>query len=308
MRKVIIIVLFLVFLASSGDVALAHHRERVLGAQDSTVSQIPPTAEGPGLILPDSPLFFMDQLKQNVRLLFAFTAENKARVRADIAGERMAELRFMLSKNNKQGINTALQGVTENLQKSAEALSQAQLSGRNVASLAKGINLDIKRKQEAFDVLEATSKKDLQFKVKAVQEELLQAKVKVEDALPEQELENEIEDDLHRLTEDEVEDASRSAQRIEHQLDELDRQASESAEKALQRRTEAIKKAVEQRNDLLRKTAENNFEIEHKKQEELLKVKGKAASEARKAVEEAQKAAEKFREAQKASLEIKTTP
>ncbi|MBI2430579.1 MAG: hypothetical protein HYV39_01025 [Candidatus Levybacteria bacterium] len=308
MRKVSIIVLSLVFLTSFGGVASAHHKERVLGAQTSIVPQIPPTVEGPGLLLPDSPLFFLDRLKQNVRLVFAFTPEAKAKVRADIAGERMAELRFMLAKDNKPGIDTALQGVSENLRKAAEAINEAQLSGRSVFSIAKSINEDIRRKQEAFDVLEATENREISFKAKAAQAGLLQAKVRVEDALPEDELENEIEDDLHRLIEDEVEDASRSARRIAKQLEELGKQASEAAEKTLGRREEALRRAIEQKNEALRQAEERMLESEQKKRDRLLKVQEKAAEQARIAVEEAQKAAERFREAQKAASEIKTTP
>lgn len=296
----------LVIFASSGCPVLAHHKEKVLGAQTSATPQIPPTVEGPGLLLPDSPIFFMDQLKQNVRLLFAFSPEAKARVRSEIAGERMAELRFMLAKQNKPGIDVAISGVTENLSKAAEAISLAQLSGRNVVSLAKGINEDIKRKQEALDVLEATGDKELQFKAKAAQIGLLEAKITVEDALPEEELKNEIEDDLHRIAEDEVENASDSAKRIGRQLEELEKQANEAAKSALMRREEAIQRAIEQRNELLQKVEEKNLEKEKKAQERILEVQGKATEQAKKAVLEAQIAATKFQEAQKASREIKT--
>lgn len=306
MRKCWIVILSLVFLASSGCPALAHHREKVLGSQTSATPQIPPTVEGPGLLLPDSPLFFLDQLKQNTRLLFALTPETKARIRADIAGERMAELRFMLAKNNKSGIDTALQGVSENLQKASEAVSEAQLSGRNVFSIAKSINEDIRRKQESFDILETAENREISFKAKAAQAGLLQAKVRVEDALPEEEIENEIEDDLHRLVEDEVETASASARRIERQLKELDEQASEAAEKALNRREEALRKAIEQKNESLLRAEQRMLESEQKRQERLEKAQEKAAEQAKKAASEAQKAAEKFREAQETTLEIKT--
>lgn len=306
-REVIVVFLSVALFASAAYPALAHHKEKVLGAQTSATPQIPPTVEGPGLLLPDSPLFFLDQLKQNTRLLFAFTPEAKARIRADIAGERMAELRFMLAKNNKSGINTALQGVSENLQKAAEAISEAQLSGRNVFSLAKSVNEDIRRKQEALDILEAAENREISFKAKAAQAGLLEAKVRVEDALPEEELENEIEDDLHRLVEDEVETASASARRIERQLKELDEQASEAAEKALNRREEALRKAIEQKNESLLRAEERMLESEQKRQERLEKAQEKAAEQAKKAVEEAQKAAEKFREAQETTLEIKTS-
>ena len=97
----------------------AHHQQQVLGV--ATISadtlqnlQIPSTSEGPGLILPDSPLFFLDQLKQEFRLFLVFTPEAKAKIHASIAGERMAELRFMVQKNSKRGIEY-LCGEVENL-------------------------------------------------------------------------------------------------------------------------------------------------------------------------------------------------
>ncbi len=259
------------FLSSSVSV-FAHHKERVLGESTTSAAQIPPTVEGPGLILPDSPLFFLDQIKQSTRLLLAFSPEAKAKVRADIAGERMAELRFMLAKNNKKGIDVALQGVVENLGKAAESLNDAKLTGRNVSALAKDVNEKIKQKQERLDVLEATENKEIKFKAKSAQEGLLKAKVMVEDSLPEDEIENEIEEDLHRIVEDEVDDASKSAERVEHQLKELRRQAGYSA---------------------------------GKKQEALFKERERALDQAKKAIEESKKAAEQFREAREKTEELK---
>lgn len=296
----------LLFLASSTSVS-AHHRERVLGDSTTSASQIPPTVEGPGLLLPDSPLFFLDQIKQSTRLLFAFSPEAKVKVRADIAGERMAELRFMLAKNNQKGIDIALQGVVENLGKAAESLAEAQLSGRNVSVLAKDVNTKIKQKQEALDVLEATENKEIKFKAKSAQEGLLKAKVSVEDSLPQDEIENEVEDDLHRQVDDEVESASDSAQRIEHQLKELRQQASDSAEKSHDRRNEILRKAIEEKNETLKKSFEKEFEKEKKKEEALFKEREHAAEQAQKAVKEVQKAATQFKEARQKTEEIKNS-
>lgn len=305
MKRFLAFFIGVLFLFAATTSVFAHHKERVLGESTTSAAQIPPTVEGPGLILPDSPLFFLDQIKQSTRLLFAFSPENKAKVRADIAGERMAELRFMLAKKDKKGIDIALQGVVENLGKAAESLNQAQLTGRNVSSLAKDVNEKIKLKQEALDVLEATEDKEIKFKAKSAQEGLLKAKVSVEDSLPEDEIETEIEDDLHRIVEDEVEDASESAERIEHQLRELRKQASDSAEKSLDRRSEMLRRVIEEKDKTLKKSFDKAFQLETKKQEALFKERVRAVDEAQKAVKESQKAAEKFREAREKTMEIK---
>src|ERR1035437_4242316 len=69
---------FLIFLLSvsltsaivvlSSGIVFADHQQDVLGVASAPVLSIPPTSDGPGLILPDSPLFFLDQIKQEVRL------------------------------------------------------------------------------------------------------------------------------------------------------------------------------------------------------------------------------------------------
>lgn len=305
MKRFLAFFIGVLFLFTTTTSVSAHHKERVLGESTTVVAQIPPTTEGPGLILPDSPLFFLDQVKQNTRLLFAFSPESKAKVRADIAGERMAELRFMLAKKNQKGVDIALQGVVENLGKAAESLSQAQLTGRNVSSLAKDVNEKIKLKQEALDVLESAEDKEIRFKAKSAQEGLLKAKVSVEDSLPEDEIENEIEEDLHRIVEDEVDDAFKSADRVEHQLKELRRQSSDSAEKSLDRRNEMLKRAIEEKSETLKKSFEKDFQKEEKKQEALFKEREHVVEQAQKAVGESKKAAEKYREARQKTDEIK---
>ena len=139
--------------------AIASHRAQVLG--DATVPSdlsIPPTGEGPGILLPDSPFFFLDELKQNLRLFLAFNPEVKAKVHAAIAGERLAELQFMLAKNNEDGIRIALLGVSDNLKKAAEDLSRAKLKGKDIKILAKTLNDSIKEKREKLSFLEYQAK------------------------------------------------------------------------------------------------------------------------------------------------------
>lgn len=298
------------FLLFSPKLSYASHQQQVLGdstSEGATDLSIPPTVDGPGLILPDSPFFFLDKIKQTVRLTLAFTPEARAKVNADVAGERLAELRLMLAKKHKAGIETDLQGISEHLQKAADELSLAQLSGRDISPLAKEINIRIKRKQEALDVLESQAKGEIKIRVKAVQEAILPAKIKVEDALPEVDLKNEIRDTLERKARRRIDEASESAKEIDRELRELQKEATAAAQKSLRRREEALRKAIEKRNETLRKVEERLLEIERKKQEKLLKVQEKAAEEARKAIKKAQEAARGFQEAQDAVNKIRNT-
>ena len=194
MRRAVLVFIFIIFLFFTvNSVSFAHHRERVLGASTSPSSlQMPPTVEGPGFILPDSPLFFMDQMKQNFRLFLAFTPEQKAKVRTNVAAERLAELRLMLAKNNERGIKIALDGVAENYKEASNNLNEAELSGKDISDLAKKINDDIKLKRQSLDLLEDQSTGELYARIKATQVSIDEAKVQIEDKLPEEELEKEV--------------------------------------------------------------------------------------------------------------------
>jgi len=306
MRK-ILLVLSLLFLLVSRTPALAHHQAILGVSTPSALPTIAPTAEGPGLILPDSPFFFLDKLKQNTRLFFAFTSEEKAKIRASIAGERLAELRFMLAKNNRAGVSTDLKEISENLRESAKEVSKAQFAGRDVKKLAREINDNIKAKQKTLDTLERQVSGSIKLETAQTQEAIFESKVEVEDALPENELENEVRDDLARKIERKVNTASESARFLRRDLDELTKKASESASKSLKRREETLKEAIEKSDATLRKVQEKLLEAEKKKQESLLKAQAKAAEQAQEALEKAQKAATGFEKAQQVVNQIRNT-
>lgn len=309
MKKAILVFLFILFfLFIPQTSAYANHRQRVLGVSTaSSALQIPPTIEGPGLILPDSPFFFLDELKQKARLFFAFAPEEKAKIHANIAGERLAELRFMLARNNRDGINTTLQGVANNFLKAADNLEEAKLSGKDVSALAKKINNDIKIKRQSIDLLEYQTTGELNARIAAVQESIDEAKIEFEDSLPDDEIENEIEDSLNRKIEREVHNASESAQNMSRAIDMLTREASDAASKSQKRREEALLNAIEKKNESLRRLEEKRLAREKIEQESLLKVNQEARIAAREAVEKAQKAAEKFKEAKLKADEIRTS-
>jgi len=232
-KRYLLLPLLVLFLVGSTGFVFANHQTDVLGDSVAAVNpQIPPTSDGPGLLLPDSPLFFLDKMKQQIRVIFALTPEAKAKVYADIAGERMAELRFMLARNNKEGIDIDLAGVTQNLQKAADSLAQAHLLGRDVSFLAIAINDNMKHKQQSFDVLGSSSNQEIASKARAVQESLLSAKVAVENVLPEDRKQTEIADDLHRIVQQETAYIASATQRLTSVRAVLGIQASPSAKQA----------------------------------------------------------------------------
>ena len=287
----------------------SYHQAQVLGVSTSpAIPQIPPTVEGPGLILPDSPLFFLDEIKQQVRLFLAFTPEGKAKVHNAVAGERLAELRFMLVRQNERGIETGLKGVADNLQKASGNLETAQLMGKDVTILAQTINENIKGKQDALDILEDQSIGELHAMVLGAQASILRSKVRVEDSLPRTQIENEIRDDLYRQLAKKVKYASSSSQELVLQIDELRRQASEAAKRSLRNREYALKKAIEKKNDVLKKQYQKLLELERKKQDRLLQVQDRAAQQAQETVKKAQEAAATYKTAQDELNKIRLAP
>lgn len=303
----VFIVFFFFWVAQ--DPALAHHRKKVLG--DSTVSSelvFPPVTSGPGFILPDSPLYFIDQAFQAVKLAAALDSQTKAKVRAQIAGERLAELRIMLSRNSPEGINTALDQLTKETGAASRSLSDAAASGQNVSTLARELNETIKVQRQLLGALENQTAGTLRLQLKTARRSLKEAKVEVEDQLPEDELEKEIEEGLEDEVEEEVEEASKSARKIERDLEGLNKEASEAAKKALKRREETLKKAIEAKNEELRKSAQGLLEEEKRKQGKVSEVRKEAVEQAKKAIKEAQEAAKRFEKAVEKTREVKNTP
>lgn len=291
------------FAASTGSV-FAHHRDRVLGVETSTPT-VPATVEGPGLILPDSPFFFLDEIKQQVRIIAAITPEGKAKVFAEVAGERLAELRFMLAKKNEKATERALEGVSDNLKQAAAQVSLAKIAGRNIDNLSKEINTTIKEKQKALDVLELTSQDELKSRVTAAQEEIVAAKVEVEDALPVDVLEKEIQETLERQAEREVHKTSEAIDELEDDINELEDEAEDAEKKSLARREKAIQEAIKAKNEQLKREKENLLAIEKRKQDELKKVNKQAYEQAKRSMESAREAAKKFSELQKEARRLR---
>ncbi len=305
--KLFVFVLILVVVFPKKSV-LADFREKILGAEtEQTNVVIPPTTEGPGFILPNSPFYFLDNLKQAVRVAMATTPKDKAKVYKDIAGERYAELRFMLAKGDKQAVEKTLQDVSDNLKKASGEVSQAKMLGADVTDLARTVNTDIKEKQESLDLLDKETRGELKERVSATLEGLTLAKVKTEDALPPQEIENERSYDLNRQVEKQIDETARLNQSLREDVDEMVKQASEAAQRSMQEKQEALKKSIEAKNQVLQKEQERLLLYEKKKNDILQEMEAKEAKQAMETAKVSSQAAEKFRMIQKTVKELRNT-
>lgn len=177
----------------------AHTLQQVLGTSTaSAVLSIPPTTEGPGFLLPDSPFYFLDNIKQQIRLFFAFTPDDKAQTYMSIAGERMAELRYELQKGNLNAAEVALQGVKDNTTAAADVVAKAKFSGENTTQIAQTLNETIKRRQQVLDTLAMQATGGFKAEVTATDTGVTDAKMEIEDSLPGALLQREIQYDMNR--------------------------------------------------------------------------------------------------------------
>lgn len=202
---------------------VASHKSAVLGEMVAASDiNFPPVTAGPGLILPDSPLYFLDHAKQAVRLFLAITPESKARIHMEIAGERLAEVRIMMKRNNAAGIDTALHELSQEVAKAASSLSDAAAQGKDVKKLARVLNDTFKVARTTLDTVANQAGGDLRGKVRTARASIVIAKAEVEQSLPQNELSGEVREDMKVEIAQELEAAQEGVTRAEAINVELD--------------------------------------------------------------------------------------
>jgi len=264
--KCFIISIFFVTLASvTVPSSYAFERPQVLGL---TTQQIimPPTSEGPGYILPDSPLYFLDKLKQKIRILFAFTSLQKAQVYSSIAGERIAETRVELANGNIPAAEIALDGLKKNTRSSADEFAKAKFAGSNVVATAVVLNRTIAERQKLLDVAEQAATGELKAEIGVVQAAFSDAKGVIEEGLPADELANAVRDDLTRDAGRFAIGTSNAAAMLRISLDVLQQQATIAAKENLTKRQDALKQAIAANNKALQTVEQQNLDLEKQKE------------------------------------------
>lgn len=303
--KTLVGVIALAFVFMFPTSVFANPVSEVLG--DSTVQQevtFPTVTSGPGFILPDSPLYSLDKFYQRVRLALIFTADNRARLHNQIAGERLAELRVMMNRSSIEGVDSALFELSHESLAAANELKDASAQGRNTKQLANDINETLRRHQNVlYDVASQLSETSIGEKIYTSANSVRDAQLLVVGVLPVEAQENEIaqviEDELDRT----VLGVSTQSQKLEKRLTTFERNASRSAEKRaekeLKEKNKTVKKEIKSKYQLEREKVLEQKKAQLKKLQEQRK---KQVEEVRKVVKEAQAAAKKLQEARKEEL------
>lgn len=297
MKKFLFLLFFVFLISSSNNTAFA---QSVLGSSDRNLN-IPPTIDGPGIFLPDSRLFFLDEIKQKIRLVLALTPQEKATVYKKIAGERMAEIRFMIARNNLSATRFGLIAMSDNFKNAADQLEVAKLSGNDISLLSKEINDDIKQRVSVIDELQMQSSGEMSALLRATSEGLMEAKVKTQNYLNDADLENEVAADLDRATQLDLYDARQSSADLRVSLDILQKQASEAAKRSLSRREAVLRKAIKEKNEILIKEQEKLLTNEKEQNQKLLKLQKRTVEEVEAAKQKIEEAVKKFEELRRKS-------
>ena len=294
------LVLFVIVSPSSSfaEYRLYPH-DNVLGAKNVSEAAMSPTVEGPGFLLPDNPLYFLDTLKQKIRLTLAFSPEKRAKLHSSIAGERFAELRFMISKQDTKGIGKTLLGIKEHTQAAASELEKAQLHGTKVVELARTLNEQIKRRDTSLAELEENTSGDVNADIKRARVGLDEAKLTVEENLPEDELEQELKWRLEERLEEAFSKTSEASEMIKQDIAELQKQASSAAESYLTKRQEVLIKTIDGKKSDLQKLSKESLEDKEKAQKVIDNLGEDEKEIAEKMMEMAKEAEVKYREMKK---------
>ena len=222
-RGLFTIALVFILLILSPSVVIARHG-RVLGdATDSSNVDLL-VNQGPGLLLPSSPLYFLDLWRDSFSLMLAsFDQEAKARLHLKIAGERITEVKLMLEGKDvdSRGLDIALANIAENVEGAALSLNALKNRGQNVERLAVELDQIIDTQQSSLRIIAKAHGDKFKLKIKAVEEEIEEDEVEIEDELPEDEFGKEVADELEEEIEDEREEASRSLEKVKDLEEEL---------------------------------------------------------------------------------------
>ena len=170
-------------------------------------------------------------------------ARTRSLTHLDIAGERLAELRAMMQRDNQKGIALALMGISSETQKAVDDMADAKAQGKDVEKLAKDITAHIKETREILKNVSDQSDLDLSLSLEATRENLRNSKILAENYLPEPDLENEIADNIFERLDQVVLGVSVSSSEVEFATEGYQKMASEAATRTLNLRKKALQEA-----------------------------------------------------------------
>lgn len=292
---------FIIVFVLTASVASADYRQEILGASNTHID-FPSVTAGPGYILPDSPFYFIDLFKQQIKLATAIGPRSRSITHIQIAGERLAEVRAMVERNNEAGIQKALSGLSSEIKFATNDLEDAAGQGKDVEKLAKMLTSVIKDQRSILAKVEAQTAGPLALQLLATSESLRFSKFSVEHYLPAPDQEHEMTANIFEQMDRAVLGASTTAEGIRVAAQELTKQASVSAQKTLDEKNQLLQNAVASGNKDEVKKAQDALVLETAKQKAATGTVKIAIDAAVKASSDAEKSAALY-ESAKASFQ-----
>lgn len=207
-------------------------------------------------LTPESPLYFLDKLGENLQRFFTFNPESKARLEITFAKERIAEIKVILEEKgvNAKGLSVAEAGLQDNLSKATTILAQEKQAGKDTSALAKELSDEVSPAQDTLKDTFKSEKNALGTKVDDLKAKITEARQAGDTAqvevLAQQLADTKAQKELLDQKENDNEDTI--DQENEH-LDEalgLKEEAAEKIREADEKKTEVLQEAKEQGYDV----------------------------------------------------------
>lgn len=282
MSKKIIVITLLVVGVAFAQAPLAQAGKDFNSSKSNTTSLNLPNAG----LTPNSPFYFLERASEAIGEFLTFDTEAKAKLQAERALERIAEVKAMLAEKevNPKGIDVALGKLQANVAKAAEIIEGEKQKGKDVSRLAKELDTDFELRERLLEGIlgEKKNQLDADFKQQkfVLKKQLLEAKAagdaqKVGElvlALDKLEQEKEAqeflleqkEEELELVLEIEEEKFELAMEEEERELELKEKEAELAFEKKkqeLERQFEEAERALEEKEEALEEQFETALEL-----------------------------------------------
>ncbi|MDD5547831.1 MAG: DUF5667 domain-containing protein [Candidatus Pacebacteria bacterium] len=106
-------------------------------AETGTATTSPAISTG---TLPDSPIYFVKILGEQIKLAFTFNAENKVKQYLHLAGVRLAEYQKLMEKGKAEIAQKTLDKYNKQITKALDTAKKMKEKGKDITDISKTIN------------------------------------------------------------------------------------------------------------------------------------------------------------------------
>ena len=223
MRKILTALTALLTFLFAPALAFANHGD-VLGTRTESSRVDLSVNQGPGFLLPTSPIYFVDLLRDNIGLLLSsYSVEGKAKLHLQLAGERISEINMMIDTKEitPRALDIALANISENTEGAVQTLKLAKNKGKNVEQLAGDLNVLINAEKASLRAIQGKSDTEGSLKIAAKLAKIREVEITVEDEMAADLLEQEVVSELKAALLEADEEAAESTRRSVLLSDEL---------------------------------------------------------------------------------------